>query len=362
MISKITNILAFSLFLIGFTNMQLVAQINEGLVLNLPFNGNANDETISFLTGEVHNAQLTTGHDGTPNSAYSFNGIDAYIVIPHSDVFNFTTGEDFTLSVWMKQPALQNNTIAGDNYIISKWKNEDNSDPSEWTGGYPFAVRLNNQTATNHPPGRVYFIRWDGSDFLGGCETSSGISSTTEPPADQIGAYNDNEWHLFLFRVEGSIIQMFVDGEYYGQNPDNTGQAGQGCHTLNNAPLIIGTGHINSAFFTGAIDELKVWNRALTDEEISTLVATQEVVDNKQITIQSNPVINSTFWIQTSAEDKVASYQIYSSTGQLLQAQHLAYSMEAVEVQLEAVSSELLIVLLEMESGEWVRKRVVVQR
>ena len=79
----------FTLFLLSqlvfLTEIQAQG-ITEGLVLDLPFNGNANDNTVSFLTGTVKNAVLIDGHDSLPNSAYSFNGNNAYIIYPHSEV------------------------------------------------------------------------------------------------------------------------------------------------------------------------------------------------------------------------------------------------------------------------------------
>jgi hypothetical protein len=72
----------------------------EGLVGYFPFNGNANDESGNAHHGTVYGATPTTDRFGNPNSAYYFNGVDNYIVLPE----NIITGKDsvFEISFWYK--------------------------------------------------------------------------------------------------------------------------------------------------------------------------------------------------------------------------------------------------------------------
>ncbi|MBT6462598.1 MAG: PQQ-binding-like beta-propeller repeat protein [Opitutae bacterium] len=68
----------------------------EGLVAHYPFNGNANDETGNGHDGIVHGASLGPDRQGTEASAYYFDGVDDYI-----DVGNHQLGGAFTIASWV---------------------------------------------------------------------------------------------------------------------------------------------------------------------------------------------------------------------------------------------------------------------
>lgn len=62
-----------------------VADLNDGLVAYYPFNGNANDESDNGNHGIVSGAILTADWFGNANSAYSFDGVDDYILVEDDD-------------------------------------------------------------------------------------------------------------------------------------------------------------------------------------------------------------------------------------------------------------------------------------
>lgn len=73
----------------------------EGLVAWYPFNGNATDESGNAHNGTPKNGPiLTTDRNGSANKAYSFDGIDDYISVPHHDELNLLG--NFTVSAWYK--------------------------------------------------------------------------------------------------------------------------------------------------------------------------------------------------------------------------------------------------------------------
>ncbi|NIM11020.1 MAG: TIR domain-containing protein [Candidatus Aminicenantes bacterium] len=68
--------------------------INNGLIAYYPFNGNANDESGNAYHGRVYGATLTRDRLGNENRAYAFDGINDYIEIPamgEVDEFTFVT-------------------------------------------------------------------------------------------------------------------------------------------------------------------------------------------------------------------------------------------------------------------------------
>ena len=136
---------------------------------------------------------------------------------------------------------------------------------------------------------------WFSTDgtISGGFETESGenfqVNSTTR--------YNDGKWHFILLSYDGSLLRLDIDGEKQistkntnGAIPDITGKE----------PLRIGANSLDKdRYFTGYIDEVRVWNRGLTDEEVSqiytndTFNTTGQVVylDFKENDIGSSSII-----------------------------------------------------------------------
>jgi len=352
----------FNTKLLGLVGMMMLwplfgaAQVNlsNGLVLDLPFSGNANDTSTSFLTGKVVNAVLTTDRNGDPNSAYSFNGIDAYILIPHSEVFNFGNDDPFSISVWVKQTANQNDLDQVLNDVLSKWTNEvDPSVPGPTTNGYPFVLRCDNQSSTQH--GRMFFQRWDGNVAAGGCETSSRIT-TFEGNSEQDSLFNDNEWHHYVFRkIDSSgFLNMWVDALDYGLQEDNSGSGGGGCGTKNGSPLMIGARRAGDNQFAGAVDDFKIWNRTLNEEEIQALYSgttSAEGFLGATISLSPNPAPGA--FTLHSPQAAIQSLTLYDLTGRHLPAEIVHDRHEA---QVRSSYRGLAIVKVQTDQGMWVKK------
>ncbi|MFC1853526.1 hypothetical protein ACFL27_25325, partial [candidate division CSSED10-310 bacterium] len=75
------------------------ADITTGLVAYYPFNGNADDESGTGNHGTVNGAVLATDRFDQPDSAYSFDGLNDYISIPHHATLNVSNS---TFSAWVK--------------------------------------------------------------------------------------------------------------------------------------------------------------------------------------------------------------------------------------------------------------------
>jgi Concanavalin A-like lectin/glucanases superfamily/Calcineurin-like phosphoesterase len=103
-------------------------------------------------------------------------------------------------------------------------------------------------------------------NIQGGFETSKGSGKFIKSS----NIYNDDQWHHVTLTYNGQVLIMYIDGSEVGrmsikqnQGPDDTSKN----------PLRIGA---NSAivdnFFTGNIDEIGVWGRALDQTEITKLM------------------------------------------------------------------------------------------
>jgi hypothetical protein len=124
--NKISLITAFFITSVSFSQLPSYLPTN-GLVGWWPFNGNANDESGNGNNGTVNGATLTTDRNGIANKAYSFDGINDYILT----TFNGISGNaSRTISVWFSTTSFssaqtlisygQNNTPSN---VINIWKN-----------------------------------------------------------------------------------------------------------------------------------------------------------------------------------------------------------------------------------------------
>ena len=77
--------------------------------------------------------------------------------------------------------------------------------------------------------------------------------------------YNDGNWHYAVLTYDGSALRMYVDGVQVGWRPITaTPDSGS------NQPLRIGRNSQGANnYFTGGIDEVRMWNRAITAAEVS---------------------------------------------------------------------------------------------
>ncbi len=80
---------------------------------------------------------------------------------------------------------------------------------------------------------------------------------------DNIGpSIQDGEWHFLAGTWDGDDILLYIDGELEAEMPC------KGELAPNNDPLFIGARGGSGRFLTGALDEIKVYNYALTKDEL----------------------------------------------------------------------------------------------
>lgn len=234
--------LAF-LSIFGLTHAQVPSYVpTNGLVGWWPFNGNANDESGNGNNGTVNGASLTTDRFGVVNKAYSFDGVDDFIEIPNSNSISITG--DISLCAWVKTNG-QNNL----NYqtIISKRE-------TYWTWEYNMTLSYHNNVVHN--------TKLIGSRALGMGIQEQGWSFTP---------YLTNVWEQWVVIFKNNQIAIYKNGnldclQNFSLIPVNQ-----------NAPLLFGKNLLGdvSEQFNGSLDDIGIWNRALTECEIKDLYNSQ---------------------------------------------------------------------------------------
>jgi uncharacterized protein (TIGR02145 family) len=242
---------------------------SEGLVAYYPFNGNANDASGNGYHGTTFlNPQLSEGHNGDVNSAYDFEweNVNGYgtpwqrIELPFIDSFYNT---DLVISAWIKPETLYwpNNSIQNAMIIGSSNACGDFLEPSD--------IRF----ALHNGDGSITFTI--GPDIV----VDSGP-----------GAINVNNWQHVLARVSANNIDLFVNSVLVSNATHTSIPNFAGC-------MVIGEHHQSNGhwyYFDGIIDDIGIWNRALTNQEIQTLYSSSsgDILLNGTVSAENNLIKN----------------------------------------------------------------------
>jgi hypothetical protein len=229
-------------------------QLEEGLVAYYPFNGNAKDESGNGLHGKVVGAVYSEG-------GLLFDG-KSHVGIPQSEKLVFGTN-DFSYCAWIKSPK---------------------------TLGYSATIVGEDQ---NHTPMRVLvviessragFVVRGGNDKMAGLGVAAiqpkpgggggapQLDPATGLPIGGVGGgspnnmVTDDKWHHLVGTKKGSTYSLAVDGKIIAKQVNseiNSSDTG--------VPVRIGGRHNKPNPFSGLIDEVRIYNRALSEEEVAAL-------------------------------------------------------------------------------------------
>src|SRR6185312_15547197 len=98
----------------------------------------------------------------------------------------------------------------------------------------------------------------------GGFETSSGADQYVT----SVNSYNDGQWHYAVVTNDGSTLRLYVDGVQVATKSTS----GASPETSGTKPVRIGANSRITPpgnFFTGEVDEVRVWNDDLTTQQVS---------------------------------------------------------------------------------------------
>jgi hypothetical protein len=219
----------------------------NGLVGWWPFNGNAQDESGNNNNGTVNGATLTADRFGNANNAYSFDDASDYIL--NSTVFTSVT-DSFTISFWINCDTFTNtpNIHPETNAIGSNWN------------AFLF------HTYTN---GAAY------------CGINTNSTGRFVLPSN---TFLTHQWFNVVFTYVNGVAKLYLNGSIIASNSnmDLPTTAWNGFNI----------GYNNGGRATlGIVDDIGIWNRALTQQEISDLYNGNICYQN--ITVTDTLIINT---------------------------------------------------------------------
>lgn len=199
----------------------------DGLIAYYPFNGNANDQSGNASNGTPTDITLTSDRLGVPNTAYSFNGTSSNI-----------------------QTYLSNNLQDNNSRTITGWfKATDPVNSKE----FDFCVLNYGNT-----PSSAFKISFYRKGYFHVAFGSQVFSSQEY--------YFNNEWTFFamVFNNTNKTFSLYINNVLKITGIANLFTQEFGSY------FRIGKNDSNN-YFEGSLDDIGVWNRMLTSQEISNL-------------------------------------------------------------------------------------------
>ena len=208
------------------------ADLTNGLVAYYPFNGNVNDQSGNGNNGAVYGASLCADRFGHTNSAYSFNGINNYIVLPPSSALN---PPQLTVSAWINLSQYYPQNGQQGALIFSAYNG--------YLGGYFLFV-----DSDGKPDLRLHAPNYSG-------DAHSDTAIATSAWNHVAGTYDGNTWRIYVNRqLHGSQTTNISFNYWSGVSP-----------TIGRASWY------NGDYLSGDIDEVRIYNRALSAAEVQAL-------------------------------------------------------------------------------------------
>jgi Concanavalin A-like lectin/glucanases superfamily len=212
-----------SLFLFCILEGNGQINLDSMLVAHYPFNGNTINNAGPNFNGIVGGAQLTTDRFGSPDRAYSFDGINDYINLI-SD-FDF---QERTLLFWFQAFNITPNLQA-----------------------------MYDSDHLNLQYGKTGISLWQvgGENIL---RYHQGISATRT-----ISGINNNEWYMATISVGPDSCTYFLNDSLWFTVLKGVGHSQSG-----NNYSSLGQTRVNDRFFNGKIDDARIYNRGISPCEV----------------------------------------------------------------------------------------------
>ena len=262
---KIVYVLIFSLVfgLLAKSEVNTVkaADIDRDLLAHWKFDQDIKESVHDY--GTKNGAKPVSYIDGVYGKAAYFNGKDNYLIVDAAEALNLGNSEaenndNFTISFWVNLYDL----VAKEQYILDKGNESSWSEDHLYTNPYRICIDSSNVV-------EVRLSNEYENSLTEYCTTGNTImcDKTTE----------GHEWKLITITYDGATIKRYDDNQLVEQKKYSDGI------TFNNESLYIGVnGNSYDNFFKGALDDLRIYTRTLTYDDIDALYQ-EGVKANKEL-------------------------------------------------------------------------------
>jgi Concanavalin A-like lectin/glucanases superfamily len=226
----------FLTLILGFAQLSL-ADLNDGLVAYYPFIGNAADETGNGNDCLVLGATLTAGYNGNNAAAYHFDGINDYLDCLATSSLDISSA--LTVSAWINPAGVPDDWKV----VVARW--------SGFQDQELFGLYINS----------ILEVGGEISTRGGGLLRVSDQNVIVPFEWQHVAMVYDTNSHIFRLFRNGVLLYEW-GGLFFGGTPEMP---------LVDTDLTIGVVKRNGLFHYshGSIDDVRIYNRALSDFEIA---------------------------------------------------------------------------------------------
>ena len=225
----------------------------NGLVAYYPFNGNANDESGNKNNGVVNQGvALTTDRKSNKDKAYNFGGVDktGYIKVANSAVM--TLNKTLSVSLW---------------YKLNSYYGMDGNGKSNQNGYHVMIGKEGDRDGFYMGVGNDATTKKQNVNFNNNIGFNSNFSIVGNPSGTNLE--NLNKWIHAVTVIDGTNAKLYINGTLV-----KTTTVSPNFSSSNSKNLYVGTMWALSDSwypFNGSIDDIRIYNRSLSDTEILAL-------------------------------------------------------------------------------------------
>jgi len=238
---------------------------------------NANDATTNGNTLTAYNLTATTDRFNNANAAYSFNGTSSYLTRT-SIGQTFTQAGSFSVSIWIKKTS----NSAG------------------------VAIMSGTTTSLNF----IWLVQTNTTHAVFGTNKQQSAWFWTNATTN----YVLNEWEHYVGVYTANTMTFYRNGVLQGTTTNTHTNVSQA-----SLPIWIGRG-VSGNYFNGSLDDIGIWNRALTPNEIAVLYQSTLNVDalsTATVKVYPNPA-SDFLHVEVDAQNIGANYQIIDDLGRIV--------------------------------------------
>lgn len=235
----------------------IVDSTSSRLVAWYTFNGDDSDHSIYHNNIDFNNATPTAGKQGIPNTAYYFDGSISYMTIPNSPSLN--PEKKITLFAVVKPTGFYQGLCHRNTILYKAY--DDNTQ-----GKYLLAF---DDMAYYNFDGCFDDVQKKFQNFYGSYGDGQATAAGVRDDSTYIHA---GKWYKVIFTYDGVTAKLYINGELKDSNQIST------TFTPNDSPIYIGKSPADQFpyWFTGVIDEIRIYNKALTSVQIKNLTQVLE--------------------------------------------------------------------------------------
>ena len=201
----------------------------DSLILYFSFDELDGKNTIDHSKYENHGEMAGDPKlvDGKFGKALEFNGTSDWVVVPHDDIL--TVDESVTVMAWIHT------------------ERHEGPNGQRWQGIVAKSNNPRSYSFYTESPSECLHLSVNGSGSV--CQGKVALE----------------EWQHVVAQIDdGTTHRYWINGEMVGEYGGKTPPPGK----ADTAVLFVGKTHEGNREFLGLIDEVRIWNRALSEEEI----------------------------------------------------------------------------------------------